>query len=178
MAETPQQYTQRILSNSAGKDALRVQRGTATQIKTLLKGLSKKQLNWRSEPGKWSISEIVAHLADTEIVVSWRMRLILGSNGTPIHAFDQNAWASALQYAKSDAKWSTNTFSMLRENNLRLLKAISKTAWENYGMHSERGQESIAHIVNMMAGHDINHVRQIEGVRKQLKAKGGKRKRV
>ena len=56
MAETPQQYTQRILSNSAGKDALRVQRGTATQIKTLLKGLSKKQLNWRSEPGKWSIS--------------------------------------------------------------------------------------------------------------------------
>lgn len=178
MAETPQQYTQRILSNSAGKDALRVQRGTATQIKTLLKGLSKKQLNWRSEPGKWSISEIVAHLADTEIVVSWRMRLILGSNGTPIHAFDQNAWASALQYAKSDAKRSTNTFSMLRENNLRLLKAISKTAWENYGMHSERGQESIAHIVNMMAGHDINHVRQIEGVRKQLKAKGGKRKRV
>jgi len=177
MVETPQQYTQRILSNSAGKDALRVQRGTAAQIKTLLKGLSKKQLNWRSEPGKWSINEIVAHLADTEIVVSWRMRLILGANGTPIHAFDQDAWASALLYAKSDAKWSTNTFSMLRENNLRLLKTIPKTAWENYGMHSERGQESIEHIVKMMAGHDINHVRQIEGVRKQLKAKGPKRKR-
>ena len=105
------------------------------------------------------------------------MRLDFGIEWYANPCVDQDAWASALLYAKSDAKWSTNTFSMLRENNLRLLKTIPKTAWENYGMHSERGQESIEHIVKMMAGHDINHVRQIEGVRKQLKAKGPKRKR-
>ena len=111
MSETPQQYTQRILDNAAGKDALRVQRGTAAQLKKLTKGLDKKQLRWRPAAGKWSIAEILAHLADTEIVAGWRLRLILGSNGTPIVAFDQDSWASVLQYGKSDPKWSIETLS-------------------------------------------------------------------
>lgn len=172
MSETPQQYTQRILGNAAGKDALRVQRGTAAQLKKLTKGLDKKQLRWRPAAGKWSIAEILAHLADTEIVAGWRLRLILGSNGTPIVAFDQDSWASVLQYGKSDPKWSIETFRVLRENNLRMLKSLPKPLWENYGMHSERGRESIAHIVRMFAGHDINHVRQIDEIRKQVRKRG------
>jgi hypothetical protein len=176
MPETPQQYTQRILGNVAGKDALRIQRGTAAQLKKLTKGLNKKQLTWYPEAGKWSITEILAHLADTEIVASWRLRLILGSNGTPILGFDQDSWASTLQYAKSDPKWSIEVFRVLRENNLRMLKSIPKPLWENYGMHSERGRESVAHIARMFAGHDINHLRQIEGIRKLVKAGKGKRR--
>ena len=66
MSETPQQYTQRILDNAAGKDALRVQRGTAAQLKKLTKGLDKKQLRWRPAAGQWSIAEILAHLAETD----------------------------------------------------------------------------------------------------------------
>ena len=98
--------------------------------------------------------------------------MILGSNGTPIVAFDQDSWASVLQYGKSDPKWSIETFRVLRENNLRMLKSLPKPLWENYGMHSERGRESIAHIVRMFAGHDINHVRQIDEIRKQVRKRG------
>ena len=171
MQETPQQYTRRILGYVEGKDALRVQRGTAGELKKLVKGLSKKQLAWRPNRESWSISQILAHLADAEVVLSWRMRSILGSNGTEIQAFNQDAWADTFQYAKSDPKWSIEVFSLLRENNLRMLKALSKEKWDYYGMHSERGKESIAHIAKMMAGHDTNHLKQVAALRKGAKSR-------
>jgi len=84
MQETPQQYIQRILGFIDGKDPLRVQRETPRKLQTLIKPLSKKQLTQRPEPGKWSAAEILAHLADAELVGGWRMRLILGSNGVSV----------------------------------------------------------------------------------------------
>lgn len=171
MPETPQQYTERILGYVEGKDALKIQRSTARELKQLTKGLSKKELSKRPAPGKWSIREILAHMADTELVAGWRMRLILGANGTPIVAFDQDSWAKTLDYARQDPEWSIEVFRILRKHNLRMLKGIPKPLWNNYGMHSERGKESIAHIARMFAGHDTNHVRQIEGIRKKLKGK-------
>src|SRR5215472_10101213 len=104
MQETPQQYTSRILGFSDGKDALKVQRATAKKLSNLTRRLSKKQLTRRPQPDKWSIAEIVAHLADAELVGGWRMRLILGSNGAPIQAFDQDAWAQTFNYGKRDPK--------------------------------------------------------------------------
>jgi len=166
MQETPQQYIQRILGFVDGKDPLRVQRETPKKLQTLVKPLSKKQLTQRPEPGKWSIAEILAHLADTELVGGWRMRLILGNNGVPIQAFDQDVWAETLGYSRRDPKVSIETFRVLRESNLAMLKSLPKNLWENYGMHQERGKETIAHIVRMFAGHDLNHLGQVEKIRK------------
>jgi hypothetical protein len=169
MPETPQQYTQRILGYVEEKDPLKVQHSTARELKRLTRGLNKNELSKRPAPGKWSIAEILAHLADTELVAGWRLRLILGSNGTPIVAFDQDAWASTLHYEKADPEWSIKAFQAIREHNLRMLKSIPKPLWDNYGMHSERGKETVAHIVRMFAGHDTNHLQQIEGIRRDLK---------
>jgi hypothetical protein len=171
MQETAQQYTQRILGNVEGEDAIRVQKATAAKLKKLIHGLAPKQLKWKPEPGKWSIAEILAHLADAEIVVSWRMRSIIGANGTAVQAFDQDAWASVFQYGKRDAKHSLEVFRVLRENNLAMLKALPRESWDHFGMHAERGKETIAHLTRMYAGHDTNHVRQIEGIATQLKKK-------
>ena len=93
MQETPEQYIKRILGYVEGKDPLRVQRGTPKKLQTLIKPLSKKQLTQRPEPGKWSVGEILAHLADAELVGGWRMRLILGNNGVSLQPFDQDVWA-------------------------------------------------------------------------------------
>lgn len=164
MQETPQQYTQRMLGNIEGKEPLAVQRQTAGKLARLIRGLSKKQLARKPAPGKWSIAEILAHLADAEIVGAWRMRHIIGNSGQPIQAFDQNIWASTFDYAKRDAAKSLEAFRVLRENNLAMLKALPKELWENYGMHQERGKESIAHIVRMYAGHDLNHLAQVEKI--------------
>lgn len=169
MPETAQQYIGRILSNVDGQDAIKVQRATAAKLKKLIRGLTPKQLRWQPERGKWSIAEIVAHLADVEIVASWRMRSIIGSDGISIQPFDQDVWASAFHYSKRDPKQSLEVFRVLRENNLAMLKSLAPEAWQKHGMHLERGKETITHLTRMFAGHDINHISQIERIVAQLR---------
>src|SRR3954465_1008898 len=170
MPETAEQYIQRILGYVEGRNAIKVQRSTAGKLKKSIQGLTPKQLKLRPEPAKWSIAEIVAHLADAEVVASWRMRSVIGENGITIQPFDQDAWASVFNYRDRDARRSLEVFRILRENNLIMLKEISPETWENYGMHLERGKESIAHLARMFAGHDTNHVLQVERIVKQIKS--------
>jgi len=177
MPETAQQYISRILSHVEGHDAIKVQRATAGKLKKLTQGLTPKQLRWQPEPGKWSIAEIISHLADVEIVASWRMRSVLGANGSPIQPFDQDAWASVFQYGKCDVKQSLEVFRVLRENNLAMLRALPRESWDNYGMHAERGKETIAHLARMFAGHDTNHILQVERIAGELKSAGRQKKR-
>ena len=164
MQETAQQYIQRILGNIGSQEPLKVQAATPKKIERLLKGAPSSKLRKRPAPGKWSVAEILAHLADTELVSGYRIRSILGAPGTPIPAFDQDIWAAAMRYEKRDARKSLGRFSALRENNLALLKSLAPEQWEHHGMHAERGKETIAHIARMMAGHDLNHLSQIERI--------------
>jgi hypothetical protein len=164
MKETPQDYTKRMTGNVEGQDPLKVQAATAKKLERLIKGVPAGKLRKRPAPEKWSVAEILAHLGDTEIVVGWRMRLILGSPGTQITAFDQDSWVTAGHYEKRDPRKSVEQFRVLREGNLALLKSLAPEQWKHFGMHSERGEESIEHIVKMMAGHDVNHIQQIERI--------------
>ena len=162
MQETPQQYTQRMLGSVEGEDALKVQAATAKKLERLTKAGPASKLRKRTAPGKWSAGEILAHLADCEIVVGWRMRQILGAPGAPIQAFDQDAWAAAGHYEQRDPKKSLEQFRVAREGNLTLLRSLTPEQWKQHGMHAERGEESIERIVRMMAGHDLNHLAQVE----------------
>jgi DinB family protein len=162
--ETPQEYIKRILANLEGQDPLKVQAGTAKKIERMIKGVPASKLRKRPAPEKWSAGEILAHLADTEIVVGWRLRQILGAPGTPIQAFDQDSWAAAGRYQKRDPRKCAEQFRVVREANLALLKSLAPDQWKHHGMHAERGVETIEHIVGMMAGHDINHVKQVERI--------------
>jgi hypothetical protein len=164
MKETPQEYIQRMLRNSKGLDPLKVEAGTAKKLERLIKGVPAPKLRKRPAPGKWSVGEILAHLADSEIVRGWRMRQILGAPGTPIQAFDQEAWAAAGHYEKRDPRKSLEAFRAIREANLALLKSLTKEQWKHHGLHAERGVETIEHISCMMAGHDINHLAQVERI--------------
>jgi hypothetical protein len=169
MQETAEQYTQRILGNIAGKDPLKTQAATAKTLTRLLKGVSPAKLRKRPAPEKWAVVEILAHLADAEIVVAWRLRSILASPGTPIQAYDQDALAAARNYANHDVRLSLEVFLCIRKANLYLYKSLSKAQWKYHGMHAERGQESIERILEMMAGHDLNHLKQIEQILKPKK---------
>jgi hypothetical protein len=164
MNETPQQYTQRILGYVEGKQPLEVQASTPGKLERLIKGLSVTKLRERPAADRWSVSEIVAHLADAEIVTGFRMRLILGAPGGPIAAYDQNSWVTSGHYEKRDPLKSVEQFRVLREANLALLESLTPEQWKHYGMHSERGQETMELIVRMAAGHDINHLQQIERI--------------
>ena len=166
MPETVQEYTQRLLNYAGAKDPLRLQQATPARLASLVKRKTRKQLTRRPAPDKWSVVEIMAHLADAEIAISWRIRQKLARNAIPIQAYDQDAWAGTFQYAKRDPRQSLANFRSLREANLALLKSVPRKLWENYGIHEERGNETVAHIVRMVSGHDINHLRQIEAILK------------
>ncbi len=171
MHETPQQYTDRILGYQQGQDPLSIMTSTSKRLVRLLKGKSRAAMNKRPAPDKWSIGQILAHLADAEIVFSWRIRLTLGANGTLVQAYDQDVWAAYSNYPKHDPMLSLDAYRIQRERNIQLLKLIPKDMWENFGMHEERGRESVTRLMEMMAGHDINHVRQVEEIVKAIEKK-------
>jgi hypothetical protein len=164
MSETVQEYIQRILSNSAGKDPMKVQGATAAKLKRLIQGVPASKLSKRPAPGKWSAAEIIAHLADGEIATSWRIRQILSAPGIPLQAYDQDAWNVSGKYEKRNARKSLEMFRVLREANLWLLKSLTPAQRKQHGMHAERGVETVEHITQMIAGHDLNHLAQVERV--------------
>ena len=164
MQETPEQYIQRMLGLLEGKDPLQVQAATPGKLGRLVQRASAGKLRKRPAPGKWSAAEILAHLADCEIVVGWRIRQILGAPGTPIQAFDQDNWAAAGHYEKRDPKKSLAQFRAARGGNLALLKSLSPEQWKHHGVHAERGVETIDLIVREIAGHDVNHTKQVERI--------------
>jgi len=166
MQETLQEYTQRIISYADGKDPLRLQQAAPAKLAALLKGKNSKQLTRRPAPDKWSVAEIMAHLADGELVIAWRIRQILTNNAIPIQAYDQDLWAKTFDYAHRDPRQSLANFRTLREANLALLKSVPRRLWENYGVHQERGNESVSHVVRLIAGHDLNHLQQIQRILK------------
>jgi hypothetical protein len=163
-SETAQQYIQRMGAFVEGKRPLAVQAATAKKLERIIEGLPTNKLRKRPTPDKWSVSEILAHLADSEIVLGFRMRFILGAPGTPITAVDQDAWVTSGHYEKRDPRKSVEQFRAFREANLALLKTLTPQQWKHYGMHSERGQETIERMVLLYAGHDLNHLQQIERI--------------
>jgi DinB superfamily len=172
MQETAQEYTARLLSYGEGKDPLRLQQAAPAKLASLLRGRNRKQLMRRPAPDRWSVAEILAHLADAELAISWRLRQVLTNNAISIQAYDQDLWAKTLDYGRRDPRQSLANFRTLREANVALLKSVPRKLWENYGVHQERGNESVNHIVRMVAGHDLNHLQQVEKI-----LKGGREKK-
>jgi len=162
MQETPQQYTQRILGYIEGKKPMEILTASPRQIARLIKGVSRKKLSQRPAPDKWSVTEILAHLADSELVYGFRIRIILEASSTPIQGIDQDAWAKFSDYAKHDSVLSLEAFRITRDRMVRLLKSLPSESWDSYGMHSERGKETVTRVAEMLAGHDINHIMQIK----------------
>ena len=151
-----------MLGNVEGRQPLEVQAATAGKLARLIEGIPVEELRKRPAPDKWSVSEILAHLADAEIVTGFRMRSVLGAPGTPLAAYDQNTWVTSGHYARRDPRLSLEQFRVLREANLALLALLTPEQWRQHGVHPERGQETIERIAAMCAGHDLNHLRQIE----------------
>ena len=165
MPETVQQYVARIRSFAEGQDPLTVLAETPTRLHRLLYQLPDRQIRTRPAPDRWSVLEIAAHLSDVEIAIGFRVRAILGApDGVPIAAFDQNGWQESMHYNDRELTPTLDAFAAARDNNLRLYRSLDEPAWSKFGIHAERGQESVRTVVQMNAGHDLNHLRQIEAI--------------
>jgi hypothetical protein len=115
-------------------------------------------------PGKWSLTQVLAHLADTEIAFSWRARLLLTQENAPLHGFDEGAWMTRFDGANADPTEALLAFGTLRAWNLPVWSNVSEADLARTGIHSERGPESFATLRRMVAGHDLRHRRQVERI--------------
>ncbi len=111
-------------------------------------------------PGKWSAAEILCHLADCEIVFSFRLRQTLAEDAPTIQPFDQDRWAGV--YRGVEAGHALEVFSALRGWNLRLMEDALPGAAERPMVHPERGAMTFMTVVETMAGHDLNHLGQLK----------------
>ena len=172
MTETQAQYKARILRYLGARDPLPLLAAAPTTLAALLARVPPGALDCRPLPGKWSIREIVAHLADDELVGAYRVRLILSAPGTDIQAFDQDAWAVTGRYATVEPTTALTLFRVLREANLALWRSLTPAEWALVGLHAERGPESVRDIAAYYAGHDLNHFAQIEAILAQAEPRG------
>ena len=162
--ETPQHYIDRILGNVGEEDPWQVLESTAARLRALTAGRTRAELAASPDPSRWSVVQILAHLADAEVVAGWRLRSILAADGVPIQAFDQDRWAAAFKYAEVDPGESLDLFEASRRANLSLLRRVDPALHAHHGLHAERGKETITHLVRLYAGHDLNHLRQVEAL--------------
>ena len=161
-------YSRRILSNVIDQDPVRILSATPARLKRLARGLTKEQLRTPAEKGKWSIAQLVNHLSDSEVVLAFRLRMAIAQSGSPLQAMDERKWADGLGYRNADVGRKLALFEVMRRDHVRLLKSLPKSAWNRYGMHQERGKETVLRMAQMFAGHDLNHIRSIRQARSIL----------
>lgn len=164
--ETPEQYAARLSSYVAGKDHLRTLKQTPAAIAGILKGIQKSRLIHRPEPDRWSVAEILAHLAEAELAFGYRLRHVVGAPGTTIQAYDQNIWQNNAGYLIRDPKGTLAYFTAMRAMNVAFVQALDDEKRSRFGIHTERGRESVMRMVELFAGHDENHLRQVKAILK------------
>jgi|SRR5208282_496322 hypothetical protein len=162
MPETAQQYRKRLAGYIKGEDPLSMQRATPGKLARLIDGVSAQRLGHRPAPDKWSIVEILAHLAEDEIASSWRYRQMIEHDRETLCGFDQELWARLGNYGTWNVSEALELFRLLREANLRMLGSLLPEQWERSGNHVERGKLTVRELARHMAAHDINHIKQIE----------------
>jgi len=167
VTETPQQYQTRILALGDRGDPLTVLSSTAERLRAATRGRPADVLSRRPAPGRWSVHEIVVHLADAEVVFAYRLRMMIAAPGVRLQAFDQDGWANSMQYGRLDLAGALDRFDTLRRSNLELIANL-KAPEQAFGLHAERGREDAALLLRLYAGHDLNHLTRIEAMVAEL----------
>src|SRR6266851_3967214 len=167
-AEHASAYTSAVLELLGNREPTAILREMPLALPRAVERLSPQQVREPERLGKWSIGQILQHLADSEVVWAWRMRLILAQDRPRLTGYDQDLWAERLHYDQADPSDALDLFALLRRANLRLVDGAAAADLKRVGVHAERGEESLEHLVRLYAGHDLLHLRQIERVRRAV----------
>jgi hypothetical protein len=119
-------------------------------------------------PGKWSIRDVIQHLADSELVGGFRLRMVLAHDRPPLVGYDQDLWAGRLRYRDVELRDAFEQFTALRRGNVRLWQNLTAEDLVRVGLHGERGEESLEQMRRLYAGHDLLHLQQLERIRASL----------
>lgn len=157
-------YIQRILSYLGDQDPISVLQQTPGKLEHLLETLTLEDFETSYEEGKWTAREILAHMADVELLLGYRLRQAISEANHTVQVMDQDIWAT--RYKKLEPSPSVETFRALRSWNLALFSTFGLEDWNKETTHPERGKETVDLMVSFLAGHDLNHLGQLEQISK------------
>lgn len=160
----PMTYTESLYRLLGSRDALEVQQELLAWLAARTAGLDDATIRRPEAPGKWSVIQVVQHLADTELAYGYRIRMILTHDAWPVELFDREGWARELHYADASLDGAFDQLRALRGANIRLYRSLSPGQLARVGIHAERGPESVATCIRLLAGHDLAHRRQIDRI--------------
>jgi hypothetical protein len=157
-----------VLGLLGDRNAFDVLREMPAVLASKLDGLSPDQVGRPEASGKWAVRDVFCHLADSELVWGYRLRMVLAQDRPTLTGYDQDLWAERLHYDRGDVKTALERFGVLRRSNLALLDDASEAELNRVGLHAERGEESLRHMIRLYAGHDLLHLRQLDRIREAV----------
>jgi hypothetical protein len=157
-------YVRGLLDLLGSRDPLDVLSEMAPWLTTRLRGVAEPVLRRPEALGKWSVVEVIQHLADSDLVAGFRVRMVLSEERPLLQGYDQDRWASEFRYREVPLALALDQLRVLRAANLHLWKQLSPQQLERVGHHAERGPESVGHILRLMGGHDLVHRQQIDRI--------------
>ena len=158
-------YTERMLALLGDQPVIASLEATPAKIEAVVARIGTAGMSRAYAPGKWMARQILSHLADAEMAVGFRLRQALAENDYVVQPFDQDVWAR--RYDNLDGHTAARAFCALRPWNLALVRTLTPSDLARAAMHPERGMESVDIIVKMLAGHDLNHLAQLEQIAAQ-----------
>ena len=164
-ANATAQYVKALLDVAGDGDPLPRMTTAPDRVAEAIRGLSATQLQTPEREGKWCIAEVLGHLADTDLVAGFRFRMALAHDTPDIPGYDQDLWCKRLQYKDIPAEDSLAQLRILRDANMKMFARLPIESRQRVGIHSERGHETVEHMIRLIAGHDVVHLRQIERIR-------------
>ena len=166
--DTPGEYAQGLLDRLGERNPLAVMEAAIAELRAAFDGLDDTTIRLPEAPGKWSMIEVAHHLADSDMVVGVRIRMIVAQDRPPIVAYDQESWVEKLHYREASLADVLAQFAVLRAANVRLARSLTAEELKRVGIHSERGGESAGYLLRLAAGHDVVHLNQLARIRRAV----------
>ncbi len=154
------QYRAEILAALDDRDPVVVMSETLDEVERLTRGVEATRLARSPAKGEWSPWQVLAHLADNEMVWGVRVRMVATQDRPQLVSYDQDAWTNRFGGLEPDANATLERWEALRRSNLRLYASLTPDEWERVGLHPERGVISIRTIAQLVGGHDVVHLDQ------------------
>jgi len=146
-------------SDLGSREPLEALADTPSRIRELVDGWSEAQFERSYAPGKWTVRQVLIHLAQTELALTTRARFALTQPGYTAQAFSQDAWMPI--DAGASARAALDAYTSLRRLNLEMWKALDGAQWSRGFSHPEYGELTVRWIAEQLAGHDIHHLKQL-----------------
>jgi hypothetical protein len=132
------------------------------QLVTALERFPKEMWQYRPDPERWTIHEIIIHIADSEVNSYVRCRRFLAEPGSMVLGYDENKWAHELHYHDQSADDALELFKWLRFKSYTLIKDLPAPVWSNTVNHTENGVMTMDDWLDTYERHIPEHIRQMQ----------------